>query len=55
MRGCSRLWGLLGVTAFLMNAFFRVILSWVEVSTPNGPLAYGLLAILLPVMGYFEA
>lgn len=51
----SRFWGLLGVTVFLMGAVFRVMPNWEEVSTAaTGPLAYALLAFLLPVMVYFE-
>lgn len=54
MRGWSRFWGLIGVTVFLMSAVFRVMPDWGDVRTANEPLAYGLLVILLPVMGYFE-
>ena len=50
----SRFWGLIGVTAFLMSAVFRVMPDWGDVRTANEPLAYGLLVILLPLMGYFE-
>ena len=55
MRWLSRYWGLMGVTAFLLSAVIRVMPSWGEISTAGGPLAYGLLAILLPLMVYFEA
>lgn len=55
MRWLSRYWGLMGVTAFLLSAVIRVMPSWGEISMASGPLAYGLLAILLPLMIYFEA
>lgn len=54
MKVWVRYWGLMGVTLFLLSAVIRVMPSWTEVSTTDGPLAYALLVFLLPVLGYFE-
>jgi len=51
----ARYWGLIGVIASLMSAVYRVMPSWGEINSASGLLAYALLALLLPVMAYFEA
>lgn len=55
MNTMGRLWGLVGVTAFLSSAVVRLWPSWSEIATANGPVAYAALALLLPALLYLEA